>query len=93
MEKAIVYPMKIYSDSQLVPYHQGPVQIRPFRKVSPRVVPADVNPAVKRYAQMSPPRISRNPTQADVHDSVYQPDRRLEIQKMNKVGLIVDIYT
>ena len=93
MERAIVYPMKIPSDSQLVPYHQGPFQIGPYTKVSPRVVPADTNPAVKRYAQMSPPRFSRNPTKAEVHDSVYRPDRRLEIQKMNKVGLFVDIYT
>ena len=85
--------MDISSNSQLVPYHQGPIQVTPHKKVSPRIVAADVNPAVKRYAQMIPPRISRNPTRPDVHDSVYHPNRLLETQKMNKVGLLVDIYT
>ena len=85
--------MDIPSNSQLVPYHQGPNQIANHTKASPRGVPAEANPAVKRYAQMIPPRNSRNPTQSDEHEPVYHSTRRHETQKNIKVGLLIDIYT
>ena len=85
--------MDIPSNSQLVPYHQEPIQVTQKSDAYPRPVPAGANPAVKRYAQMIPPRISRNPTQPDLDGSVYHSDRRLETQKTNKVGLLIDIYT
>ena len=84
--------MNVSSNLQLVPYNHGPIQATPYRPISARVVPADVNPAAKRYAQMLPPRIYKNPTQTDRHESVYYPDRRPRFQKINKVGLLIDIY-
>ena len=85
--------MDISSNRQLVPYAQKTSQVTRHSTASTGAVPVDSNPAAKRYAQMIPPRSSGHSTQSDVGESVYGSSRRLETQKMNKVGILIDIYT
>lgn len=84
--------MNTISDSQLVPYHREPQQVRPLKPVAPRPVTAEGNPAAKRYAQMLPPRMSRHANQPESRESEYNSFRRLKNPKLNQVGLLIDIH-
>ena len=85
-------PVSAYRDNpagnQLIPWYPGQNQVIP----ASRIISLSREPGTRRYAPFSPPFYSDNEIQPEPPKSAYNSSRRLVTQKMNQVGLLIDIY-
>ncbi len=89
-------PLSAYRDTparnQLVPCSPGQNQVIPYTPKPSRLLSLSSEPGTKRYALFLPPFYPDNEIQPEVPESSYNFSRRLEIPKMNQVGLLIDFY-
>jgi len=89
-------PVSTYRDNpagnQLVPWYPGQNQVMPYMPKPSRIISLSREPGTKRYAPLSPPFYSHNEIQPELPKSAYNSRSRLVTQKMNQVGLLIDIY-
>ena len=85
-------PVSAYRDNpagnQLIPWYPEQNQVIP----ASRIISLSREPGTRRYAPFSPPFYSNNKIQPEPPKSAYNSSRRLVTQKMNQVGLLIDIY-
>jgi hypothetical protein len=84
--------VNISSNLQLVPYHHRPSQDAFDVPKPARPNQADGNPAAKQYVPMLSPPISRHANLPDGYESILHHNRCSRTQKINQVGLLIDIY-
>ncbi len=84
--------MDIPANNQLVPYYPGQNQVIPYTPKSSRTLSLAGEPAPRRYALLLPPTFTANQNQPDLPESAYNSSRRLVTPKINKIGLLIDIY-
>ena len=89
-------PVSTYRDNpagnQLVPWYPGQNQVMPYMPKPSRIISLAREPGTKRYAALSLPFYSNNEIQPELPKPAYNSSRRLVTQKMNQVGLLIDIY-
>ena len=89
-------PVPAYRDNpagnQLVPWYPAHNQVRPYMPKPSHIISLSREPGTKRYAPFSPPFYSNKEIQPELPESAYNSSRRLVIQKMNRIGLLIDIY-
>ncbi len=89
-------PVSAYRDNpagnQLIPWYPGQNQVMPYMPKPSRIISLSREPGTKRYAPFSPPLYSNNEIQPKLPKSAYNSSRRLVTQKMNQVGLLINIY-
>ena len=84
--------MDISSDSQLIPFDQGPKQVMPFIRTV--LIPASErrNQNVMRYTQAQSSHSPKHDNQLDDHKPIYTSNRRIHSLQRNEIGLLIDIY-
>ena len=88
---AAVY-MEIPGDRQLVPYHPGQNQIVPNTPKPKRLLPY-FDYSMSGHTPRPPQHLStQKENQEDCPKAAYNSDLRLIRPKMNRVGLLIDIY-
>lgn len=89
-------PLSAYRDTlagnQLMPWYPAQKQVRPYTPETSRIVSLLNEPGTNRYARVLPLFYSKNQIQPVIPESAYNSSRRLEMPKMNQVGLLIDIY-
>jgi hypothetical protein len=89
-------PVSAYRDNpagnQLIPWYPGQNQVMPYMPKPSRIISLSREPGTKLYTPFSPPFYSNKEIQPEPPKSAYNSSRRLVTQKMNQVGLLIDIY-
>ena len=81
------------SGNQLVPWYPEQNQVIPYTPEPSRRLSLSSEPGTKRYTLFFPPFYSNNDNiQHALPKSAYNSSRRLITTKMNRVGLLINIY-
>jgi hypothetical protein len=83
--------MVIYSQSRLVPHNQS-YPVTPNKPISSQSATVSGNPGPKRHELVLTSRLAGNINQLKDQDSVYNSTRRGKVSKLDRVGLLIDIY-
>jgi len=85
-------PMDITTSKQLVPYDKGLRPLVRYERRQPDIMPANSNPASRRHTQAPSPASTGYQVQSWGKVSIYIPSQNLKAQKIDQVGLLIDIY-